>query len=643
VGISPLTATAPTGGAQVFTATVTGAGNATTNVIWSVNGIANGNAALGTIAGSGASSNSTTGLYTAPATLPSPAVVTVTATSVADTSKSASASVTIVCASPSSISPAAISLTLGQTQEFTASLCVPDGTAVAWDVNGIPDGNSSVGAITIVSANSSLYTAPPAIPAANPVTIHATASPAGGSPATASATVTLTSALSISISPTTATLALGQRLAFAATILNASDTFVTWTVNGVPNGNATVGQICLSSTNPCASPSSPVSGAVDYLAPAAVPTTNPVALTATSHADPSKSATAVVSIAVPTSSIAITISPQYAFLAPSTGAPVTQQFVATVTGSANTSVTWSLQSAVPGAGCAGSACGAITASGVYAAPVAAPSPNAVSVTATSVADPTQSASAVVAITSGPAIEAILPSSVSAGTVEGFPLSVQGVNFAAGTGSSSSVILFNGVARSTTCASANACATAINPSDVQASGTVTVQVQNPGSPGALSNPVPFVIQPFDSSIGTLSLTTSQPVATGADITVVEPTTAASSSPLNVDFVGYLTGGNTCGVQGSPLFISRPVSGTATTSICIHGTGLDPTFTYMFSGPGAPPGNSDIEVTASAITGLLPNMIELDLQLSSGTLPGVRTLYITTLNNDRAVATGVLEVD
>jgi hypothetical protein len=374
-----------------------------------------------------------------------------------------------------------------------------------------------------------------------------------------------------------------------------------------------------------------------------VPTTNPVALTATSHADPSKSATAVVSIAVPTSSIAITISPQYAFLAPSTGAPVTQQFVATVTGSANTSVTWSLQSAVPGAGCAGSACGAITAGGVYAAPVAAPSPNAVSVTATSVADPTQSASAVVAITSGPAIEAILPSSVSAGTVEGFPLSVQGVNFAAGTGSSSSVILFNGVARSTTCASANACATAINPSDVQASGTVTVQVQNPGSPGALSNPVPFVIQPFDSSIGTLSLTTSQPVATGADITVVEPTTAASSSPLNVDFVGYLTGGNTCGVQGSPLFISRPVSGTATTSICIHGTGLDPTFTYMFSGPGAPPGNSDIEVTASAITGLLPNMIELDLQLSSGTLPGVRTLYITTLNNDRAVATGVLEVD
>jgi hypothetical protein len=37
-----------------------------------------------------------------------------------------------------------------------------------------------------------------------------------------------------------------------------------------------------------------------------------------------------------------------------------------------------------------------------------------------------------------------------------------------------------------------------------------------------------------------------------------------------------------------------------------------------------------------------LIELDLQISNTTLPGVRTLFITTLNNDRAVATGMLEV-
>ncbi len=72
--------------------------------------------------------------------------------------------------------------------------------------------------------------------------------------------------------------------------------------------------------------------------------------------------------------------------------------------------------------------------------------------------------------------------------------------------------------------------------------------------------------------------------------------------------------------------------------MHGTGLDPAFTYAFTGPGS----GDIGVTASAVTGLFPNMIELDLQISSATLPGLRTLFITTPNNDGAVATGMLEV-
>ena len=91
------------------------------------------------------------------------------------------------------------------------------------------------------------------------------------------------------------------------------------------------------------------------------------------------------------------------------------------------------------------------------------------------------------------------------------------------------------------------------------------------------------------------------------------------------------------------MTPPASGTATTSICVQGDGLDPTFTYAFTGPDGSPGGSDIGVTASMITGLFPNMIELDLQISSTTLPGVRTLFITDLNNNRAVVTGMLEVE
>ncbi len=97
VTISPATASVPAGATQQFTAAVTGSSN--TMVTWSVNGTTGGSAAGGTI--------STSGLYTAPNTAPSPSSVTVTATSQADTTKSASANVTITTPplSLSSLSP----------------------------------------------------------------------------------------------------------------------------------------------------------------------------------------------------------------------------------------------------------------------------------------------------------------------------------------------------------------------------------------------------------------------------------------------------------------------------------------------------------------------------------------------------------
>src|ERR1035441_6505774 len=63
----------------------------------------------------------------------------------------------------------------------------------------------------------------------------------------------------------------------------------------------------------------------------------------------------------------------------------TQQFTATVTGTSYTAVSWSLNPVV----------GAITASGLYTAPAFIGSPQTVTVTATSVASPTQSASATI--------------------------------------------------------------------------------------------------------------------------------------------------------------------------------------------------------------------------------------------------------
>jgi hypothetical protein len=83
VSVSPTTATVVVSGTQQFTATVTGTSN--TSVTWTLSGGA----------GQDLGSISSTGLYTAPAVVPSPKTVTVTATSVADTTKFASAAVTV--------------------------------------------------------------------------------------------------------------------------------------------------------------------------------------------------------------------------------------------------------------------------------------------------------------------------------------------------------------------------------------------------------------------------------------------------------------------------------------------------------------------------------------------------------------------
>jgi serine protease len=97
VSVAPTSASLEAGsGTQTFTATVTNAQDAT--VTWAVDGVTGGNATIGTISAFGA--------YTAPATVPSPAVVSVTATSIEDPAKSAAVQVTITAPPPPPPPPA---------------------------------------------------------------------------------------------------------------------------------------------------------------------------------------------------------------------------------------------------------------------------------------------------------------------------------------------------------------------------------------------------------------------------------------------------------------------------------------------------------------------------------------------------------
>ena len=101
VQVSPLSATVGTSETVQFQATVTG--TATGDVTWSVNDVAGGNSTVGTI--------SSTGLYTAPATPPSPSTVNVKAASTVDSTRTSTASVGILAAaSPvaASISPTVV-------------------------------------------------------------------------------------------------------------------------------------------------------------------------------------------------------------------------------------------------------------------------------------------------------------------------------------------------------------------------------------------------------------------------------------------------------------------------------------------------------------------------------------------------------
>ena len=102
VSVLPNPATIRAGSSQQFTASVSGTTN--TSVAWSVNNVAGGNSSTGTI--------SSSGMFTAPASLPDPNSITVQATSSADSSASGSSSITLLNPTPvlTAINPTSINV-----------------------------------------------------------------------------------------------------------------------------------------------------------------------------------------------------------------------------------------------------------------------------------------------------------------------------------------------------------------------------------------------------------------------------------------------------------------------------------------------------------------------------------------------------
>ena len=178
--------------------------------------------------------------------------------------------------------------------------------------------------------------------------------------------------LRVTLAPDAASVDRLESVQFHAMVHNSPNDAVTWSLSGTGCSGAACGT--LSNTGL-------------YTAPESVPSPATVTVTATSVADPFKSASATVTIL--DTAVIVTLIPETADIY--VGESVL--FRTSVQHLLNHEVTWSLS----GAGCSGAACGTISEAGLYTAPSSVPSPPFVTVTATSVGDPSSSASATISV------------------------------------------------------------------------------------------------------------------------------------------------------------------------------------------------------------------------------------------------------
>jgi len=178
---------------------------------------------------------------------------------------------------------------------------------------------------------------------------------------------------SVTVSPGSTTLFAKATQQFTANVQGTGSfsSAVSWFVNDAQGGNATVGTISATGL---------------YTAPSAVPNPAGITIKAQSVQDTSKSGAAAVTINP--EKVQISISPSSG----SVQLGATLQFTATVTGTANSAVFWSVNNFIGGQ----AGIGFVDQNGLYTAPVNLP-PNTLTVSAVSQEDTTKSAAAVLTV------------------------------------------------------------------------------------------------------------------------------------------------------------------------------------------------------------------------------------------------------
>src|SRR5208337_2234035 len=514
--VTPGSATLPGFTTQQFTAKTNDGSRPTLG--WFVNGVAGGNATLGTI--------SSAGLYTAPEFPPAPNTITVSATDNVDPTKTGSSAVTLNNPVPqlNSVTPTVIPI-----GPFTLSLT---------GAHFAPGATVFLGttALTTTVISSTQLTATGTATDAEVGTVNITVqNPAPGANAS-SAISAQVKGIVVQVTPATGVIRAGNQQVFNATVTGATNIAVSWSVNGIAGGNATVGTI-VSNGN--------------YLAPTNIPTANTITVNATitlgnpvpvltsvmptemvvgipfmltltgsgfmngsvvnfgsqqltttfvsstqltasgtataaqignvqisvTNPNPgSATSAAIAAQVVATSNIVVTVTPK----AVTIGAGNTTQLLATVTGTTDTDVTWSVNNIPYG----NNTVGGIDGDGNYTAPNNITTLGTVTVTATSVVDTTKSGSAIITLLNPvPTLTAITPGTLAPGS---FQLTLYGTGFV-----STSTATFGGQPMQVTYVT-DTMITAIGSATAAQAGQVSVIVTNAVPGGRTSNGVSVTV-------------------------------------------------------------------------------------------------------------------------------------------------------
>ena len=342
------------------------------------------------------------------------------------------------------VTPSSATVRGGDSQPFTAKTSDGSTPTLTWAVNGVAGGNAATGTITTTG----VYTAPQFPPTSNMVTISATETT--NATATASSAVTLDNPTPQIATVTPTSIPVG---AFTLTVSGT---------NFAPGATLMFGTTALSTTRVSAAQ-------ITATGTATSAQVGSIAITVQNPNPGLISSAALTAQIVGASAIAVAVAPASATVR----GGGTQSFTATVTGTTNTSVTWSVNGTAGGSATTGT----INSAGLYTAPANLPTPNTVTVTASSAADATKQGNSGVTLENPlPVVTAISPTTIGVGA---FSLTVTGSGFV-----KTSVVNFGGTALTTMY---------VSPTELDATGTATtaeagnfpVTVVNPDPGGSTS--------------------------------------------------------------------------------------------------------------------------------------------------------------